>query len=213
MQTITKGREPSCLAEHRAAGRGWDREEFSDCKQTVREALVKEQHALCCYCQSRIRPEEASMKIEHLVPQTDPTDGVRLRLQWINLLGACLGGQGSPPRAQHCDTRKGDTRITLDPTNAACTSKVRYSSDGRVFSDDKTIDKELREILQLNVAQLVRFRKAAIAALSRTLGTGTWSDAAIRRELRRLQAGPATTELEEFAPVLVYWLEKRLGLR
>jgi uncharacterized protein (TIGR02646 family) len=213
MQTINKGDEPRCLAEHRAAHRGWDREEFSDCKQVGREALVREQYALCCYCQRRIRAEEASMKVEHFVPQTDPTDGERLKLQWSNLLGACLGGQGSPPRTQHCDTRKGDTRIALDPTKAACARKVRYATDGRAFSDDEATDKEIRDVLQLNVGNLQTGRRAAIAELSRQIGTGTWSDIDIQRELRKLQASVGTKQLDEYAPVLVYWLEKRLGRR
>lgn len=213
MQTITKGHEPKCLTEHRAAHRGWDLEEFSECKQTVREVLVKEQSALCCYCQRRIRPADASMKVEHFVSQTDPTDGARLQLQWSNLLGACLGGQGSPLRTQHCDTRKGDTRITLDPTNAACTRKVRYATDGRAFSDDETTNKEIRDVLNLNVSYLQSGRSAAISALSGLLGTGAWSDTAIRRELQRLQPSRVGTEIGEYLPVLIYWLEKRLGIR
>lgn len=90
---------------------------------------------------------------------------------------------------------------------------MRYTTDGRVFSNDEATNKEIQDVLQLNVGYLQTGRSAAITALSRQIGTGTWSDIDIQRELRRLQAGVGTTQLDEYAPVLVYWLEKRLGRR
>ena len=50
---------------------------------------------------------------------------------WSNLFGACLGGEGSPPREQHCDTRKGDRESPLLPLDPMLAERLRHSAGGR----------------------------------------------------------------------------------
>ena len=60
MRTIRKGPEPKSLLEYRkAADAHYD---GYQAKQDVREQLVAEQRALCCYCQSRIRARQCPQK-------------------------------------------------------------------------------------------------------------------------------------------------------
>ncbi len=65
------------------------------------------------------------MKIEHMRAQLGGTD--ERQLDWDNLLGACLGEQGSPPDEQCCDTRKGARAldVRLFPTSASISSLLR----------------------------------------------------------------------------------------
>ena len=118
MLAITKGPEPPALAAYRAVpGAAYDGKDFAPVKDEIRGALLRDQRALCCYCMRRIsrdaRPHPAKpaappivqMKVEHWLPQSRRPD---LQLAWTNLLGACLGGEGSAPSDQTCDTRKGE---------------------------------------------------------------------------------------------------------
>lgn len=68
MRTITKGPEPASLTQHRQSPCA-SYSNYDD-KQTLREHLAGEQRGLCCYCLSRIRPEDDKMKVEHWHPQT-----------------------------------------------------------------------------------------------------------------------------------------------
>lgn len=111
MRQIIKKREPRSLTEHRASSHA-DYENYAD-KQGLREAIVRDQGGICCYCMQRIKPDERRMKIEHWAAQdTNP----ERQLDYRNLLGACLGGQGHPLAQQHCDTRKGSQALTIHPT-------------------------------------------------------------------------------------------------
>ena len=108
MKKIIKQSEPRSLVKHRSqANANYDN--YPD-KDVLRKSLLKEQGYICCYCMSRIKSDE--MKIEHWQPQTKYTSR---QLDYRNLLGACMGNQGARPQNQHCDTRKGDSEITINP--------------------------------------------------------------------------------------------------
>ena len=76
MRSITKVAEPARLTEYRSKPdstyEGFPR------KDELRACLAAEQKGLCCYCLSRIRPDAASMKIEHWRSQAGyPADQLR----------------------------------------------------------------------------------------------------------------------------------------
>ena len=61
MRQIVKQQEPASLTAHRLTlHSGYDN--YAQ-KQDLRDALVGEQGALCCYCMGRIRAGGESMKI------------------------------------------------------------------------------------------------------------------------------------------------------
>ena len=144
MRAISKGREPVSLTKHRKTL-------YSDydnyrAKDELRNSLVSEQRGLCCYCMGRIRPESESMKIEHWRCQEHYRDE---ELNYGNLLGACLGGHGRPPKLQHCDTKKGDSDLLWNPGDPAhhVKTRIRYEPNGAILSDEAEFDRQLNDVL------------------------------------------------------------------
>ena len=203
MRTIQKGPEPPTLTQHRKQSHA-DYDNYAD-KENLRIALVAEQRGLCCYRQSRIRPSPESMKIEHWQCQhAHPSR----QLDFSNLHGACLGGEGKPERQQHCDTRKGNDVLCFsvcDPTRPI-EHKIHFKGDGRISSDDPAIEHDINRVLNLNLARLVSNRKAVLTAFQKRLAMIQRIDPA--RELMKWD-GRQTGELKPFAQVVVYYLRKR----
>ena len=205
MRTIRKNGEPASLTAHRKQPNA-DYDNYED-KDTLRQSLVGEQRGLCCYCQSRIRPDAASMKIEHWQCQANYP---ARQLDYRNLLGACLGGQGRPEQEQHCDTRKGNEGLCFNPADPEhnIESKIRFLGDGRIQSTDAEFDRQLNEVLNLNLDRLVRNRKAVLTAFQQRLQAGKKLDP--EKELPNWD-GSQGGELPEFSHVVVYYLNKKLG--
>lgn len=209
MQRISKQPEPLFLAGYRRnPAADWDRDVRGEEKQAAREQLCAEQGALCCFCEGRIRPEPAAMKIAHFVPQA--VDKTRAFL-WSNLLGACVGGQGQPPRQQHCDTRQGRSVLDerLHPVLRLPPGAISFDADGKILAAPPALQAEIEEKLNLNLERLRRNRRAAADAMIRQIGSGRWTRAEIERkyeELRERSAAPRA----EYQSYLLWWLERRL---
>ncbi len=207
MRAIRKGGEPASLTEHRAAT-GTDYDGYRD-KATLRVCLVREQRGLCCYCLSRIHPEYNKMKIEHWHSQ-DRYEGERL--DYSNLLGTCMGNQGLPGKDQHCDARKGDRELSRNPANPShrIEDAIQCLGDGKIASSDPIFDREINDVLKLNLKFLQNNRKATLIAFQRLLGRGQLSRPSLERLLRQWNGEEDAGELQPFCQVVVYWLRKRL---
>ena len=161
MRPIRKGTEPRSLTEHRAQPHA-DYANYAE-KDDLRESLVGEQGAICCYCMQRIEADSTGMKIEHWACQERHADRC---LDYGNLLGACRGGHGNPRRLQHCDTRKANDPLSRNPAVAPPVDRdVRYLADGSIGSDEAAFDEELNEVLNLNLVRLKNNRKAVLDGL------------------------------------------------
>ena len=209
MRAIVKGQEPQSLVRHRASTQA-DYDNYPN-KDELRQALAAEQGAICCYCVQRIRRAADGMKIEHWHCQTTyPAE----QLDWGNLLGACLGGQGKPPNFQHCDTRKGDQDLSRNPANSGHNIEafVSFLADGTIESSDGTLNDELDSVLNLNLPMLKRNRKAALDQFKQSLtGRGTLSKAELQRDLDTWSNIGDGGRLPEYCQVVVYWIRKRLA--
>ncbi len=209
MREITKSTEPRSLTRRRAAvvaddPRGYD--DYNE-KDELRAALVAEQRALCCYCMGRIVNDPLKMKIEHWRCQATYPDQ---QLVYKNLLGACLGGEGQPPRNQHCDTRKADQDLRWSPAVPAdaIEARIRYLVDGSIESTDANFDYQIREVLGLNTAHLKNDRKAALDSMLEWWRT---TPKARKRLQEKLSEKIGTTgELEPFSPVAVWFLRDKM---
>lgn len=207
---IAKNSEPRSLTKHRATlHSGYDN---YPAKDELRTSLVGEQRAICCYCMGRIRANRESMKIEHWQCQKKHP---ALQLDYANLLGACLGGEGKPKRLQHCDTRKGKAGLKWNPADPAhaIADRVGYLPDGTIESSDGEFCKQLNEVLNLNLQILKNNRKAVLDGLiswwkqEKARLKGPVPKATLERELAaRLDSG----ELAPFSGVVVWWLSMRL---
>ena len=209
MRAIAKGVEPRSLAQHRSTTHA-DFDNYAD-KETLRRHLVAEQRGLCCYCLSPIHPTVRSMKVAHWHSRDHhPTE----QLDYTNLLGACRGNEGHAPAEQHCDTRQGNRDISRNPALPAhrVESVIRFRGDGRIVSDDQTFDRELSEVLNLNLSFLRQNRKATLDAFQATLRKrGMLQVPTLERLLRKWNGESHADDLEPFCQVVVYWLRKRLN--
>ncbi|MBZ5636918.1 MAG: TIGR02646 family protein [Acidobacteriia bacterium] len=210
MRQIVKGQEPASLIAYRKTP-GCNYDDYRE-KEELRDALVAEQGAICCYCMGRIESAWGSMKIEHWRSQTGhPTE----QLKYQNLLGGCTGGEGLPQHLQHCDTRKGNADLHWNPANPMhhIETRVKYTLDGAISSPDPAFDTQLNEVLNLNLPQLKNNRKGAWDSALKW-----WKD-----EKNKLHAPPprerieqimirlSSTPLSPFCQVAIYLLREKIA--
>ena len=208
MRTIQKGAEPPSLTAYRQSP-GANYCDYRP-KDDLRETLVREQRGLCCFCMGRITPSIGGMKIAHWRSQTGhPAE----QLVYGNLLGACKGGEGQRPEAQHCDTRQGNRDLSRNPAHPAhrVGELAKYLGDGSITADDTDFERDLTEILGLNLAWLKNNRKALLTAFQQSLGKRAATQAQVERWERDLSGTGTAGDLEPYCQVVVYWLRKRLN--
>ena len=207
MRAIAKGPEPASLTLHRLANHT-DYDNYPD-KDRLRQSLVQEQRGLCCYCLSRICADRETMRIEHWHSQSQfPLE----QLRYINLLGACMGTEGTSPTKQHCDVSKADRTLSRNPANPIhlVENLIHYKPDGHVSSTNATFDAELNDVLNLNIAFLVNNRKAMLDSFKTILPKNV-PRAAFEKLLQKWNGEIHCGDLEPFCQVVVYWLSKRLA--
>ncbi len=204
MRNIEKGEEPPTLTKHRKTKHA-DYRNYSD-KDLLRQLLTREQKGLCCYCMSRLRPTAEGMKIEHWQCQENYPGR---SLDYGNLLGACLGGEGRPGKDQHCDTCKGKDNLTINPADPACNVErlIKFPGGGKIKSDDPDIDRQLNEVLNLNHPRLVANRKATLDSFCFAIGKKKRNYGWFQNKLADWRDGD---ELHEYNQVVVYYLCRKL---
>lgn len=134
-------------------------------KDTIREALLTEQHHLCAYCMKRIRNDGNNMSIEHFHPLSDDKENA---LNYTNFLGVCKGGavrssgdKSDNNRILCCDASKGnETKLTINPFDEKMMQCIAYYKDGIVYFNNasnafppevaEAITKDINDTLCLN---------------------------------------------------------------
>lgn len=211
MRQIVKAAEPVSLTTHRQTPHS-DYDNYAP-KDDLRHALVTEQRGLCCYCMGRIHNGPATMKIEHWRCQSRHRGE---QLDYRNLLGACLGGNGQPAHLQHCDARKGDSDLRWNPADTAhhIETRIRYELDGSIRADDAAFNDQLDQVLNLNLPLLKNNRKGTLDGVldwwrrERDRGGGPVPRERFVRERGKYIAGNG--EIAPYCPVAVWWLGQRL---
>lgn len=211
MKLIKKGQAPESLQRYRREP--YASYEGCPCKDEIREALAREQGLLCCYCMGRISIEAGGMKIEHWVAQSRDAASA---LDYANMLAACKGGDGdgTSRSGQHCDTRKGNDALTINPTDPACERKTSYNpTTGEITSEDPAVRRELNETLNLNVPWLKKNRFEAVDSAIQRLGKkreGAWPPSLLAKEYERWNQKNGEGKYPEYCRIVLYWLERRL---
>ena len=120
-------------------------------KDLIRESLIKEQHGLCAYCMRRIiiegRDKVPTVTIEHYQPKSEYFD---LVLDYKNMLAVCSGGRDRNGKKNLCcDASKGDKEIKISPYNRNDMEKIRYKTDGTIYTypEDTDLEHDINEIL------------------------------------------------------------------
>ncbi|MFR2594803.1 MAG: hypothetical protein ACLTAS_14870 [Butyribacter sp.] len=70
--------------------------------------------------------------------------------------------RGVKPEDKTCDahrgntelTHRGNTELTVNPFDEMSVRKIKYKADGRIYSDDVDINKDVTETLNLNCEAL-----------------------------------------------------------
>ncbi|MEP3654457.1 MAG: retron system putative HNH endonuclease [Litorimonas sp.] len=205
MRDISKGQEPRSLTQHRLQLHS-TYENYPN-KRHLRDALVKEQYGLCCYCAGRIRANADSMKIEHWRCQTAHQN---LQLTYSNLLGACRGGDGQSSDKHHCDTKKANLDLKWNPANDGhpIDTRIKYDLDGRITCTDQEFCDQLNSVLGLNLPFLRNNRKAVLDAV-----LFWWRSTPAKKRNLQSQINRRTIENdvhEPFSPVAVWFLREKL---
>lgn len=199
----------------------------------MRSQLVAEQRGLCAFRGGRIVNDPLRMKIAHWMPRllSVPTPGGGMtfpnlvhQLDYWNLLGACEGNKGQPTAKQHCDTHQRNSSLCKNPANPAhhVEDIISFLTDGSITSSDPQFNSELgckrpdgkfdRGVLNLNLPFLRKNRSDALSAffVNGLKKRGHLTNAQIQSLLSKWR-GDAPGELDPYAPVVAYWLRKRLA--
>ena len=212
MKHIVKGDEPPSLTTHRQQTYA-DYDNYAG-KNDLRAALLAEQGKICCYCMQRISEDEKESKIEHRSSQSAHPER---QLEYSNLLLACPGGEGEPSHLLHCDTHKGNDDITVNPADRTrnCELHVKYYPDGRIYSDNADIDRDLCSTLNMNLQTLINNRKAvldgAIESLRRVRPDGKWNRNFLEKEKKKWQARGQDGSYMPYCQIVVAHLDKKLN--
>jgi uncharacterized protein (TIGR02646 family) len=132
-------------------------------KSELRDALVKEQFFICCYCNDAIKEKPLDTKIEHFLPKETHKQTI---FDYQNLLAACNGGErDKKPRSLHCDSYK----LSKDPSQFQLVSPLdNDASTHFLFRESGEISgktpkgKETILFLNLDCPKLNLRRKEAI---------------------------------------------------
>lgn len=219
MRHIPKGNEPAELERYRQVpGASYDGPSFPH--QEVREALIRDQGGICCFCMRRIASDAAEMKVAHFVPRSVDSS---LEMTWSNLLGACLGladRSDRRPANQTCDTRQKNQCLSIDPRKASIPSVIEYSNNGRISIASSRCSKEtyaalqrdLDNTLNLNHPALCRARKEALEAalneLRRRKPKGSWGQQWLENRLRDWRDSAV---LPPFFGIIEHYIAKRIA--
>src|SRR5690348_7893797 len=157
----------------------------------------------------RIRVNAAEMKIEHWRSKANyPNE----QLDYLNLLAACMGGEGQPPHLQYCDTRKQNLDLQWNPANPLhhIETRLRYDPDGTICSDDATFNAQLNDVLNLNLPWIKNNRKSVLTGL-----LDWWKrnkpvpPERIEREINYRTGGNGN--LSPYSQVAVWWLLRKMA--
>jgi len=175
-------------------------------KNNLRKILLENQGYICCYCMSRINCQNS--KIEHFKPQTKYRE---LQLSYKNLFVACKGGEGS--KEQFCDTKKGDKELNKINLLESIENFIKYKKSFEsvtIYSDDKQIDLDLNEILNLNSSILQKNRKAKLDEVLKKLKMRNFDKNYIKQTFRYFENKNKKGQYSEFSEMVLFFLLKQL---
>lgn len=221
MKQITKIQPPKSFVEFCNKTHAiYDGSDFP--KEELRQNLLSEQGHICCYCMKRI-PEKIvddnivtyEMKVEHFKCQELHED---LRLTYSNLFGACTGNEGNPKKLQTCDTSKGNLDLTINPTSTApnCETIIKYDADGEIYTDNDEINRQLNEVLNLNMQTLKESRKAIYLEVQKKveLESRKYADRNLKKNFFEQEKTKwltrTTGKHKPYCMVAVYYLNKKI---
>ncbi|MBN8852780.1 MAG: TIGR02646 family protein [Sphingobacteriales bacterium 50-39] len=170
----------------------------------LKASLLQEQGYLCCYCMSQINSER--MKVEHFKPRRYAD----LIMNYANLFAACTGNFCSD---KHCDTRKEDEEIVINPTDARnnCEQIIGYFSNGKI-SYPPNYYRDVVEILNLNNSVLISNRRAALLGAALAIKKANYNRAFITRMIQGYSEKDENSKFKPYCNAILWLLRKKLSV-
>ncbi len=200
MRTIVKQNEPRSLSEHKSKFNAAFDNIPTATKDALKDCLLREQGAICCYCMRRISRD--TMRVEHWKCQRHNPG---LELDYSNLLAAC---HGNPGQEATCDVRKKDRDLKYNPASFDVESIIAYRKDGTIRSSDMEFDRQLNEVLNLNWSVFKNNRKGTLDACIERVQR--WNKRELERLVEQYSRSDASNQLKPFSGVVLFFLRKRL---
>jgi len=186
-----------------------------DEKNDLRDVLLKEQGYLCCYCMQTIRTYE-KMKIEHFKPYSvyNGKNGKEdLTLVYSNLLAVCCESN-TPKHLVHCDVTKQNKEIKLNPTKKQLMDLIKFGSNGKVYTENETYDKEIDEILNLNTERLKKERESICKtieyAINKEFKNKTVTKSFLNENIKKWER-QYEGKYNAYCQVAIFYLQKKLA--
>lgn len=177
-------------------------------KDDLRTSLLKEQGYLCAYCMKKLSDNSSEVKIEHYIARNEENE-----LDYNNLLAVCKGNEGEPFEKQTCDTRKGNSLLTINPQKEKDISTISYTSNGEIKSTNPCYQNELDNILNLNdTLGLVELRKNTLNSLKKHLYKKHKNTSLTRESLEKIYKKLLSEDIKEaYVGIKLYYLMKKIN--
>ncbi len=223
MIVLRRGKEPNSLLQFRKQYPDADYEDTpSHVLKDIREQMWEEQKHLCAYCMRKI-DNPSVVRIEHCRPrhsQDEQEYDKKATLDFKWMLGVCYGNspvRGVKPEDKTCDAHRGNTELTVNPFDELSVRKIKYKTDGSIYSDDADINKDVTETLNLNceAVSLPETRKRVLMEeKSRIMRKckGKSQDAFIRELERTYEGLVQKRNLTPYCGIIISWIESKLKI-
>lgn len=223
MIVLRRGKEPNSLLQFRKQYPDADYEDTpSHVLKDIREQMWEEQKHLCAYCMRKI-DNPSVVRIEHCRPrhsQDEQEYDKKATLDFKWMLGVCYGNslvRGVKPEDKTCDAHRGNTELTVNPFDELSVRKIKYKTDGRIYSDDADINKDVTETLNLNceAVSLPETRKRVLMEeKSRIMRKckGKSQDAFIRELESTYEGLVQKRNLTPYCGIIISWIESKLKI-
>lgn len=223
MIVVRREKEPNSLLKFRKQHPDADYEDTpSHVLKDIREQMWEEQKHLCAYCMRKIDSPGVE-RIEHCRPR-HPSDEMKydkkatLDFKWM--LGVCYGNsftKGVKQEETTCDAHRGNTELTINPFDEVSVRKIKYKTDGSIYSDDLDINKDVTETLNLNceAISLPETRKRVLMEeKSRIMRKckGKSQDAFIQELERTYESLVQERNLTPYCGIIISWIESKLKI-
>lgn len=220
MIVVKRGKEPNSLLQFRKRYPDADYEDMpSHVLKDIREQMWEEQRHLCAYCMRKIDSPGVE-RIEHCRPR-HPSDEkehdkkATLDFKWM--LGVCYGNsllKGVKPEDRTCDAHRGNTELAVNPFDELSVRKIKYKTDGSIYSDDADINRDVTETLNLNceAISLPETRKRILMEEKNRIMRkckGKSQEVFMQELARTYESMVHEWNLTPYCGIIISWLESR----
>ncbi len=214
---IIKQNEPEALKALRESGALKYADLKGKAKKEVETSLLEEQGYLCAYCMRQI---SYLGSIEHHHPQSiyNGTDGkADLRLSYSNFLGVCVGYYNLTPNIHHpdhlkahCENVRGNKPLKVNPQDERTIAAIKYTNNGKIFSEDAEINTDVTETLHLNLEKLRQNRMEVWDGVQKGLSIRGRTPQNIQQQFAKYSHRKDGKRFE-YCGIVLYYLQKEMA--